>query len=180
VSGVTVRFARLPSPVGMLAAGATDRGVCLLEFADAAGVPPRLARIAGRRALAVQPDENGVLHRLSVELAAYFAGELRAFSVPLDLGGTPFQQRVWSELRAIPYGATRSYGEQAARLGRPGAVRAVARANGDNPVAIVVPCHRVVGADGRLTGYGGGLWRKQRLLELEGAWPAGGQVGLPL
>ena len=101
------------------------------------------------------------------QLAAYFAGELRAFDLRLALRGTPFQLEVWEALQAIPYGATVSYGELARRLGRPAASRAVGLANGRNPVSIVVPCHRVIGSGGALTGYGGGLDRKRRLLELE-------------
>ncbi len=103
------------------------------------------------------------------QLDAYFAGEARPFELALDPSGTEFQRQVWDALRAIPYGATTTYGELARRIGRPRAVRAVGLANGRNPIAIVVPCHRVIGADGRLTGYGGGLDRKRRLLELEGA-----------
>ncbi len=109
-----------------------------------------------------------MLERVERELAAYFRGELRAFDVPLELPGTAFQQEVWAALRRVPWGETRSYAQLASAVGRPGAHRAVARANGDNRIAIVVPCHRIVGADGSLTGYGGGLWRKRRLLELEG------------
>ncbi|MET7493892.1 methylated-DNA--[protein]-cysteine S-methyltransferase [Streptomyces sp900116325] len=101
------------------------------------------------------------------QLDAYFAGELREFDLPLHLDGTPFQRTVWEQLRQIPYGQTRSYGELADRLGKPGASRAVGLANGKNPVGIIVPCHRVIGASGSLTGYGGGLDRKQRLLAFE-------------
>ncbi|MFD5073271.1 methylated-DNA--[protein]-cysteine S-methyltransferase [Streptomyces sp. NPDC058371] len=101
------------------------------------------------------------------QLKAYFAGELKAFDLPLRLAGTPFQRTVWEQLQKIPYGETRSYGELAAALGNPKASRAVGLANGKNPVGIIVPCHRVVGADGSLTGYGGGLDRKQRLLHFE-------------
>ncbi|MET8172015.1 methylated-DNA--[protein]-cysteine S-methyltransferase [Streptomyces clavifer] len=101
------------------------------------------------------------------QLAAYFAGELTEFDLPLHLAGTPFQRSVWAELERIPYGETRSYGELAECLGKPGASRAVGLANGRNPVGIIVPCHRVVGASGSLTGYGGGLHRKQRLLDFE-------------
>ncbi|GAA2772516.1 methylated-DNA--[protein]-cysteine S-methyltransferase [Streptomyces showdoensis] len=108
------------------------------------------------------------------QLDAYFAGELTAFDLPLHLVGTPFQLRVWEQLRLIPYGETRTYGELAEALGNPGASRAVGLANGKNPVSIVVPCHRVIGAGGSLTGYGGGLDRKQRLLAFEsGAGAAG-------
>jgi len=101
------------------------------------------------------------------ELDAYFAGSLKKFSVPLDLRGTEFQRRVWELLLHIPYGATRSYGQIARAIGRPEASRAVGQAVGTNPVAIIVPCHRVIGASGGLVGYGGGLHRKQALLELE-------------
>ncbi|MFF1463364.1 methylated-DNA--[protein]-cysteine S-methyltransferase [Streptomyces sp. NPDC058330] len=101
------------------------------------------------------------------QLDAYFAGDLTDFDLPLRLEGTPFQRTVWAELRRIPYGETRSYGELAERLGKPGASRAVGLANGKNPVGIIVPCHRVIGASGGLTGYGGGLERKQRLLAFE-------------
>lgn len=111
------------------------------------------------------------------QLEAYFTGELTEFDLPLRLDGTPFQQRVWSALRDIPYGGTLSYGGLAERLGNPGASRAVGLANGRNPVGIIVPCHRVVGANGSLTGYGGGLERKQRLLAFEAGTRAG-QPGL--
>ncbi|MFI8519622.1 methylated-DNA--[protein]-cysteine S-methyltransferase [Streptomyces sp. NPDC085481] len=106
------------------------------------------------------------------QLDAYFAGELTEFDLPLKLVGTPFQLRVWEQLRLIPYGETRTYGELAEVLGNPGASRAVGLANGKNPVSIVVPCHRVIGASGNLTGYGGGLDRKQRLLAFESGGPA--------
>ena len=102
-------------------------------------------------------------------MRAYFAGKLRAFDLPLDLGGTPFQLRVWHELERIPYGETRSYLQIAAAIGAPKAVRAVGAANGANPIPIVVPCHRVIGSGGKLVGYGGGLPLKKRLLTLEGA-----------
>jgi methylated-DNA-[protein]-cysteine S-methyltransferase len=105
---------------------------------------------------------------MRAQLAAYFDGKLREFTVPLDVRGTPFQQKVWATLRTIPYGETWSYGDLARKLGAPTATRAVAHANGDNPIAIVIPCHRVIGSDGELTGYGGGLWRKRALLEREG------------
>jgi methylated-DNA-[protein]-cysteine S-methyltransferase len=101
------------------------------------------------------------------QLGEYFAGERKTFDLDIALAGTPFQQRVWSALREIPYGETRSYGEQAKRIGAPEAVRAVGHANGQNPVAIIVPCHRVIGANGSLTGFGGGLENKRRLLDLE-------------
>ncbi|QUQ68597.1 methylated-DNA--[protein]-cysteine S-methyltransferase [Kutzneria sp. CA-103260] len=113
------------------------------------------------------------------QLTAYFAGELDRFDLPLALSGTPFQRTVWAALREIPYGETISYGELAQQIGRPSASRAVGLANGKNPVGIIVPCHRVVGSGGDLTGYGGGLERKQYLLDFERAG-AKGEVGLQL
>ena len=120
----------------------------------------------------VQGSHPGA-HRIATEavrqLRAYFGGQLRRFDLPLDMRGTPFQLRVWRELERIPYGETRSYRQIAAAIGAPRAVRAVGAANGANPIPIVVPCHRVIGASGKLVGYGGGLPLKKRLLELEGA-----------
>jgi AraC family transcriptional regulator, regulatory protein of adaptative response / methylated-DNA-[protein]-cysteine methyltransferase len=129
----------------------------------------QLQNLASRLEAVLLPGETPVLRALEGELEAYFQGELRTFSTPVVTAGTPFQEAVWASLRTIPYGTTVSYAEQARRIGRPTSVRAVARANGDNRVAILLPCHRVIGSDGRLTGYGGGLWRKRRLLEMEGA-----------
>ena len=111
--------------------------------------------------------DDAVLPAVREQLAAYFAGERTAFDVPLELRGTAFQQRVWAALREIPYGETRTYGQLAAALGAPSASRAVGLANGRNPISIVVPCHRVVGASGSLTGYAGGVERKRALLDLE-------------
>jgi len=116
---------------------------------------------------AVPVDSQPVLAAAADQLDAYFRGELTSFDLPLELDGTPFQQTVWSELRDIPYGETLSYGELAMRIGQPSASRAVGLANGRNPVAIVVPCHRVIGADGSLTGFGGGIATKKFLLEHE-------------
>ncbi len=112
-------------------------------------------------------DDRAAFPAVVEQLTAYFDGELTDFQVGLRLDGTPFQQRVWSALLEIPYGETRSYGQLAKRLGQPGASRAVGLANGRNPIAIIVPCHRVIGGDGSLTGYGGGIARKRTLLELE-------------
>jgi methylated-DNA-[protein]-cysteine S-methyltransferase len=111
--------------------------------------------------------DRGALREPAEQLEAYFAGELREFDLPLAPQGTPFQREVWSALREIPYGGTTSYGELAASVGRPHAARAVGAANGRNPIAVVIPCHRVIGASGALTGYGGGLGRKRLLLDLE-------------
>ncbi len=113
-------------------------------------------------------DRNPLIEETARQLREYFAGARRAFDLPLDMQGTGFQKRVWQYLETIPYGHTRSYAQVAAAIGTPAAMRAVGAANGANPLPIVVPCHRVIGAGGKLTGYGGGLSLKQRLLELEG------------
>jgi methylated-DNA-[protein]-cysteine S-methyltransferase len=148
-----------PSPVGdlLLAADRTGLRGVFLDPHD----PPRGAGTW------VRDDADPLLVAAGEQLDAYFAGRLRAFDLPLAPYGTPFQLRVWEALRAIPYGATASYGELARRIGAPTASRAVGAANGRNPLSIVVPCHRVVGSKGTLTGYAGGLERKRRLLDLE-------------
>lgn len=166
-SRTPVHVTRVPTPLGPVIVGATDEALCLLEFADRRMLETQLRRIRKQLDAVLVPGETDITRRTAEQLEQYFAGERSQFDVPLKLGGTPFQRRAWEELRAIPYGETRSYGEQARRMGQPTAVRAVARANGDNRISIVIPCHRVIGSDGKLTGYGGGLWRKQRLLELE-------------
>lgn len=160
---------RILTPLGPMLAGATESGVCLLEFTDRRMLETQLRRIRKLFGSTIAPGSNPHVERLAAELRAYFAGQRRDFSVPLVIPGSGFQRAVWDCLSCIPYGATRSYGEIARQIGRPAAVRAVGRANGDNRIAIIVPCHRVVGADGTLTGYGGGLWRKQALLALERA-----------
>lgn len=165
--GERVALGRIESPLGPLVAGAGDRGVCLLEFSDRRMPETEITTLRRRLQCAAVPAEHPLLDQLRAELAEYFAGRLRSFTVPLFYPGTEFQTRVWNALRAIPYGETTSYEALAATVGRPGAQRAVGKANGDNPIAIVIPCHRVIRKDGSLCGYGGGLWRKQRLLELE-------------
>jgi O-6-methylguanine DNA methyltransferase len=155
------------SPVGPLILGATRDAVCLLEFADEDRLEPRLADLRERHALSPVAAPGAVLERLRTELAEYFAGARRQFDLPLAYSGSGFQQQVWAALCDIPYGQTWSYLDVARRVGDPLATRAVGAANGLNPIAIVIPCHRVVNADGKLGGYGGGLWRKRILLDLE-------------
>lgn len=178
---VLVRW--LDTPLGPMLAGASGQGVCLLEFIDRRAVEAQVAALrrqlasAARRPVAIIPDPqpphpapadpSSLLSALAAQLADYFAGRRTDFTVPLHTSGTEFQQRVWDQLRRIPCGQVRSYAQQAAAIGRPTATRAVARANGDNRIAIVIPCHRVIGADGSLTGYGGQLWRKRWLLDHE-------------
>jgi AraC family transcriptional regulator, regulatory protein of adaptative response / methylated-DNA-[protein]-cysteine methyltransferase len=158
---------RIESPVGPLLLGATDQGICLLEFNDPRMRGSQLAALRKRFGCAVVPGRHDHLERLKDELTRYFAGTLTAFQVPLVYPGTPFQEAVWKGLLQIPHGETRSYEDLAGAVGAPGAQRAVGRANGTNRVAIVIPCHRVVNKSGQLGGYGGGLWRKQFLLDLE-------------
>jgi methylated-DNA-[protein]-cysteine S-methyltransferase len=153
-----VRVAVVESPIGPLTLTGDGEALSGL-YMDVPQRPPPVAPDAIR-------DDSAFTAARS-QLAAYFAGELRVFDLELALRGTPFQLAVWEALQAIPYGETVSYGELARRLGRPAASRAVGLANGRNPVSIVVPCHRVIGSGGALTGYGGGLERKRRLLELE-------------
>ncbi|ALV32494.1 methylated-DNA--[protein]-cysteine S-methyltransferase [Streptomyces sp. CdTB01] len=146
------------SPYGPLTLVAEDGTLCGLYMTDQRHRPPQ--ETFGDR-------DDGLLGEAKDQLNAYFSGELTEFTLELHLHGTPFQRTVWDQLRRIPYGETRSYGELADALGSPGASRAVGLANGKNPIGIIVPCHRVVGADGSLTGYGGGLPRKRRLLDFE-------------
>ena len=162
--------ATIDSPMGPLLAIADGAGLRLLDFLDDAADAPRRSAEALRR-LGVRssatPEGHATIDLLRGQLAEYFAGGRREFGVPLAPTGTPFQLAVWRALGTIPFGQTRSYGWVATELGRPTATRAVGLANGRNPISILTPCHRVIGADGSLTGYGGGLERKRRLLELE-------------
>ena len=162
-----VVLSRIETPLGPMVAGATERELVLLEFGDRPMLPTQLRRIETRLSCTCTSGESPVFDALRSQLDQYFNSERQQFDVVLRAPGTPFQERVWTELRAIPAGATRSYADIAAAIGQPTAVRAVARANGDNRIAILIPCHRVIGSDGALTGYGGGLWRKRRLLDLE-------------
>lgn len=160
----TIRYTHMPSPVGTLLLAGDDTGLQLIEFDD-----PRHPHARG-------PDwregDNAVLVTTRRQLDAYFDGKRRRFDLPLAPRGTPFQAQVWNTLATIPYGETISYAQLATRVGRPTAMRAVGAANGRNPLPIVLPCHRVIGADGSLTGFGGGLLTKAFLLRLEGALPA--------
>ena len=167
--GPCVFLSWLQSPLGPLVAGATAEGICLLEFSDRRMLEGQFAAVRKLFAAPVVPGTNAHLEKLEGELASYFAGRLRSFSVSLVFPGTPFQRRVWEQLLAIPYGETRSYEQLAAAIGQPQAVRAVGRANGLNRIAILIPCHRVINKSGALGGYGGGLRRKQFLLDLEGS-----------
>lgn len=161
-----VTISRLTTPIGPMVAGATDDAVVLLEFATRRLFDAQLAGVR-RRIGPVSEGDSPLLDRLRTQLGEYFAGSRRAFDLPLDTPGSAFQERVWGELRRIPYGATISYRELAQRVEAGAAWRAVGRANGSNRVAVIVPCHRVVAAGGGLGGYGGGLEAKRWLLALE-------------
>ncbi len=159
-----MQYRTIESPLGPLLLAGDDAGLRFLLFS------------AGRRAVQPKPEwepDRGSLKAIASQLTAYFAGKLRAFDVPVAPQGTPFQQQVWRALCDIPYGETTSYGALAERIGNPKAVRAVGLANGSNPISIIIPCHRVIGSNGSLTGYGGGLPIKKALLDLER-----GQTGL--
>ena len=159
----------LESPCGPLLCVVDEAGaVVRIEFSGKDGRDSqKLTKRLRDRGIEIVEDPSRTAE-VRRQLAEYFAGGRREFDLPLALEGTPFELAVWEELKKIPFGETRSYGEIAATLGRPGSARAVGRANGANPIPIVVPCHRVIGADGSLTGFGGGLEAKSRLLEIEG------------
>lgn len=160
-------YTRLNTPLGPMVAMAEKRGLVLLEFLDRPALTREIEVLRSRYGYAVAPGTNSHLQQLESELELYFKGEATRFKVPLHTLGNPFEVAVWNYLREIPYGTTRNYGEIAVELGKPGSSRAVGLANGRNRIAIVVPCHRVIGADGSLTGYGGGIPRKAFLLRLE-------------
>ena len=162
-----IDFTRIETDLGTMVACATDKGVCLLEFSDRKGLETELKQLAKYHNANIVQGQNKYFKQLKEELDAYFEGRLKEFKVPLDISGTDFQKQIWQALVEIPYGTTSSYLRQAEVLGKPSSVRAVANANGMNKIAIIIPCHRVVGSDGSLTGYAGGLWRKRKLIDLE-------------
>ncbi|WP_306552769.1 bifunctional transcriptional activator/DNA repair enzyme AdaA [Chryseobacterium sp. WG23] len=160
---------RIETMLGTMIACADEKGICLLEFSDRKALPTELKSISKHLNANIVQGENPHFMTLEKELSEYFEGKRTVFTVPLSPVGTTFQIQVWDILQTIPYGRTRSYQEQADILGNPKSVRAVANANGFNKISIIIPCHRVIGSNGQLTGYGGGIWRKQKLLELEKA-----------
>jgi O-6-methylguanine DNA methyltransferase len=165
-NGTAVTVRTIETPIGRLMAGATQHAVVLCDFADRPMMAAQLAAVR-RRIGPTREGSSPLLGRLESQLAEYFAGRRHAFDLPLDLPGSAFQERVWAELRTIPYGETISYRELAERVGAHAAYRAVGRANGSNRAAVIVPCHRVIAANGGLGGYGGGLRAKRLLLEIE-------------
>jgi len=159
---------RVFTPLGPMLVCANDEGLHLLEFVDRRMLETQIKRVSKYTGCFYVPGEHSLMNDVDKQLKAYFAGKLKDFDLPICLLGTDFQKQVWNALLKIPYGKTKTYAEQAKAIKNPKAVRAVGTANGDNRFAIVVPCHRVIGANGKLTGYGGGLWRKEKLLHLEG------------
>jgi AraC family transcriptional regulator, regulatory protein of adaptative response / methylated-DNA-[protein]-cysteine methyltransferase len=162
-----IKVTWLESPIGPLLAAATARAVVLLEFTERRMLETQFDILRRRFKAPIVPGDNPHLAKLRQELAEYFDGRRKNFTVPLNYPGTPFQQKVWDALLKIPYGETRSYEDIARAVGSASAVRAVGQTNGLNRICVVIPCHRVVNKDGKLGGYGGGLWRKQALLTLE-------------
>ena len=163
----TILIHRLTTPLGAMFVCATGKGVCLLEFIDLKILEKELKDLQRLLNAKIMAGENEHIRQAQKELAEYFNGERKKFNVALHTPGTDFQNKVWDRLREVPYGETASYQQQAVKIGRPNAFRAVGAANGANRISIIVPCHRVVGSNGDLTGYGGGLERKRWLLEHE-------------
>lgn len=162
-----ITLTRLETPLGTMIACATEKGICLLEFTDRKMLETELKGLAKRLKATIIHGHTPYLDLLKQELEEYFEGKRKEFSVPLFTPGSVFQQTVWQALQTIPYGETRSYKQQAMALNRLSAVRAVTNANGMNRISILIPCHRVVSENGNLAGYGGGIWRKKWLLDLE-------------
>jgi AraC family transcriptional regulator, regulatory protein of adaptative response / methylated-DNA-[protein]-cysteine methyltransferase len=165
---IRLRMTEMDTPVGEMIALASDSHLYMFEFARRHMFEAQMERVRGFAGSEPVRGETPIFAQLRRELDEYFAGDRREFTVPLHVPGTPFQTKVWDALQRIPCGTTTSYARLAESIGAPKAVRAVARANGDNRVAILIPCHRVIGSDGSLVGYGGGLSRKKQLLQLEG------------
>lgn len=158
---------RIETPIGTMYACAVKDGICMLEFTDRKMLETELKYLSKVFNATILQGDNPHFDLLEKELSRYFDGQLKEFTVPLVTPGSAFQQMVWKELQTIPYGTVRSYSQQAHSLNKPLAVRAVANANGMNKISILIPCHRVISSDGQLTGYGGGIWRKKWLLDLE-------------
>lgn len=157
----------IETPIGPMIAIADDHALHILEFLERKALATEVRKLRKATGSAIAPGRAGPIDRIEAELAAYFAGKSSIFETRLAPLGTPFERHVWDALREIPAGSTATYSGLAVGMGKPAAMRAVGRANGANPIAVVIPCHRVVGAGGELTGYGGGLWRKRWLLDHE-------------
>jgi len=164
---MVIQISKMQTPLGPMFIGATEEGLCLLEFTDRRMLESEFRDLQVRLNAIILHGENEITNRTKKELTEYFDGKRRTFDVPLHPQGTDFQKNVWKGLMDVPYGQTRSYQQQSEHLNKPKAIRAIASANGKNKIAIIIPCHRVIGKDGSLTGYGGGLERKKWLLDFE-------------
>ena len=160
-------IATIETQLGAMIAGSVDEGICMFEFSDRNNLEAELNGLKKYLRQEITKGENNHITNLRRQIDEYFAGTRKKFDIPLITPGTEFQQKVWNELLNIPYGVTRSYLQQADALKNPLAIRAVAKANGTNQIAIIIPCHRVIGSNGSLTGYAGGLHRKKWLLDHE-------------
>ena len=164
---VVISIMQITTPLGLMLAGTTSEGVCLLEFTNRIRLDREFSELQKILNAVMEPGRNQYSNQLEKELNEYFEGKRKTFSVPLHIPGTGFSQSVWEMLQKIPYGKTCSYKEQAEMLNNPKAIRAIASANGRNRLAILIPCHRVIGSDGNLTGYAAGLEKKKWLLDFE-------------
>ncbi|NLA24974.1 MAG: methylated-DNA--[protein]-cysteine S-methyltransferase [Bacteroidales bacterium] len=162
-----INITNIDTDLGLMLVAATDKGICLLKFTDSKHLDSDLENLAKTLNASLVEADNPLFQKLKTQLDEYFKVQRFKFDIPLDLHGTDFQKQVWQRLLQITYGKTISYAEQAKILGKESAVRAVANANGRNKIYILIPCHRVIGSNGKLTGYGGGVWRKKKLLQLE-------------
>ena len=160
-------FKEVKTPIGVMVFGSSEKGLCLLDFKDRKSFPRILKRINEYYGDSESNGTSQFIELAENELEKYLHGDLKSFTVALDIRGSPFQLKVWNTLLQIKYGKTASYLELAKKIGRPTAVRAIANANGQNSIAVIIPCHRIIGSDGSLTGYGGGIKIKQKLLHLE-------------
>ncbi len=163
----TIKVNTINTPLGNMVVAATEKGVCLLDFEDHSNLKQTLSKLSKSLKAELEIGKNKYHTLLQSQLDEYFNGKRKEFDIPLIFSGTDFQNSIWKNLLNIPYGQTESYIQQAEKIGKPSAVRAVATAIGSNRFAIIVPCHRVIGSNGKLTGYAGGIWRKEELLQLE-------------
>ncbi len=162
-----ITLSQFATPLGSMYAGASEKGLCFLEFVDRKMIDGQIEQLQKQMKASFVAGKSKLLDRVEQQVNEYFTGDRRAFDLALDVQGTDFQKQAWEALLKIPYGETRSYQQQADRIGKPRAVRAIASANAKNHIAIVIPCHRVIAKDGGLAGFGGGIWRKKFLLDLE-------------
>ncbi len=167
IKGQLISVNRIPTPLGPMMIAATDEGLCLLEFTDRKMLETQITILKKRMSAEMVTGQHELIDRTETQLNEYFKGKRREFDIPLVVPGTEFQQKTWNALLQIPYGITHSYKQQADKVGNVKAIRAVAKANGENRISIIIPCHRIIGSDGSIVGYGGGVHRKQWLLKHE-------------